>query len=116
MPALRSSTPTSGPHWLAPSIRALAEELPANGPAGHLARSGALALLRAYKLLLSPFFAGSCRHLPSCSDYAAEAVVRHGVARGSWLALTRLARCQPFGTSGYDPVPTAWPPRGRRAR
>lgn len=117
MPALRTSTPTSGPRWLAPAIRELAAEVPASGPVGRLARSGALALLRAYKLLLSPLFAGACRHLPTCSDYAAEAVVRHGVARGSWLALTRLARCRPFGTSGHDPVPTAWPPRdGRRAR
>jgi putative membrane protein insertion efficiency factor len=65
----------------------------------------ALALLRGYKLLLSPFFAGSCRFLPSCSDYAREAVVRHGVLRGSWLAARRLSRCHPLGASGFDPVP-----------
>lgn len=58
-----------------------------------------------YKRVLSPHFAGSCRFLPSCADYAREAVVRHGAARGSWLALRRLARCHPMCAAGYDPVP-----------
>ncbi len=65
----------------------------------------ALGLVRAYQLLLSPLFRGSCRHQPSCSEYAREAIERHGVARGSVLALRRLSRCHPLGTSGYDPVP-----------
>ena len=64
-----------------------------------------LRLLRAYKILLSPMFAGSCRFLPSCSDYAAEAVRRFGVVRGSLLAARRLARCHPLGAHGLDPVP-----------
>jgi hypothetical protein len=64
-----------------------------------------LAALRAYKLALSPLFAGACRHWPSCSTYAAEAVAAHGAVRGSWLAVRRVARCHPLGTSGYDPVP-----------
>jgi hypothetical protein len=68
-----------------------------------------LLALRAYKLLLSPLFAGSCRYLPSCSDYMAEAVRRHGAARGFWLGLKRLARCHPLGSSGYDPVPVTSP-------
>lgn len=68
---------------------------------------GALVLLRAYKILLSPLFAGSCRFVPSCSDYAAEAIRRHGLARGTWLAAKRLARCHPFCEAGYDPVPEA---------
>ena len=68
-------------------------------------RSLALLLIRLYQALLSPVFRGSCRHVPSCSEYACEALGRHGVARGSWLALRRLARCHPLGTSGYDPVP-----------
>jgi len=63
------------------------------------------AAIRAYQLLLSPLIGPRCRHLPSCSDYAREALERHGSARGSWLALRRLARCHPWGTSGYDPVP-----------
>lgn len=75
-----------------------------------LAQRGALTLLRAYKVLISPMFAGSCRFLPSCSDYAAEAVARFGVVRGSLLAARRLARCHPLGTPGLDPVP------GRRPR
>ena len=70
-----------------------------------LAQRGALRLLRLYKILVSPMFAGSCRFLPSCSDYAAEAVTRYGVARGSLLAARRLARCHPLGSHGLDPVP-----------
>ena len=66
----------------------------------------ALALLRGYKYFLSPFFAGSCRFLPSCADYAAEAINRHGVVRGGWLAARRLARCHPFCSAGHDPVPS----------
>jgi putative membrane protein insertion efficiency factor len=65
----------------------------------------AIVLLRLYKLLLSPMFAGSCRFLPSCSDYAREAVTEHGVLKGTWLAARRLGRCHPLGSSGYDPVP-----------
>ena len=68
-------------------------------------RSLALLLLRLYQRLLSPSFRGSCRHQPSCSEYAREAIERHGAARGLWLALRRLTRCHPLGTSGYDPVP-----------
>ncbi len=64
-----------------------------------------LAFLRGYKLLLSPLFAGSCRFAPSCSDYMAEAVRRHGAVAGVWLGLRRLARCHPFCDGGHDPVP-----------
>jgi putative membrane protein insertion efficiency factor len=65
----------------------------------------ALALLRGYKLALSPFFPGSCRFLPTCSDYAREAIGQHGALRGTWLAARRLGRCHPFARAGYDPVP-----------
>jgi uncharacterized protein len=75
--------------------------------ASDVARRTVLASLRLYKLLLSPFFAGSCRFVPSCSDYAAEAVSRYGVMKGAWLAAKRLGRCHPLGPSGYDPVPLA---------
>lgn len=74
-----------------------------------LPQRGALRLLRIYKILISPLFAGSCRFLPSCSDYAAEAVVRFGVLRGSWLAARRLGRCHPLGSHGLDPVPGRGP-------
>lgn len=75
------------------------------------AQRGSLAMIRAYKLLISPLFAGSCRYLPSCSDYAAEAVRVHGVLRGTALAAVRLAKCHPLGGAGLDPVPA----RRRRA-
>ncbi len=74
---------------------------PAEGPAVRVA----LAALRAYKLLLSPLFTGACRFHPSCSTYAADALRAHGLVTGTWLAVRRLARCHPFGGSGYDPVP-----------
>ncbi len=61
--------------------------------------------LRAYKLTLSPLIGRQCRFMPSCSEYAAEALVRHGPRRGGYLTVGRLCRCHPFGGSGYDPVP-----------
>lgn len=65
----------------------------------------AMGLIRFYQLTLSPLFAGSCRYEPSCSRYAMSALEQHGLVRGSWLAVRRLARCHPFGGSGLDPVP-----------
>lgn len=62
-------------------------------------------LIKVYKWTLSPLFGPRCRHLPTCSDYADEAVAQHGVVRGGWLALKRVARCHPWGSHGYDPVP-----------
>src|SRR6266540_3147705 len=64
-----------------------------------------LALLRGYKWALSPMFPPSCRYMPTCSEYAAEAIDRHGAFKGSALALWRLLRCHPFVRGGYDPVP-----------
>lgn len=60
---------------------------------------------RAYKLTLSPLIGNQCRFLPTCSDYAAQALIDHGPVRGGWLAARRLCRCHPWGASGYDPVP-----------
>jgi putative membrane protein insertion efficiency factor len=69
----------------------------------------ALFALRFYKAYLSMLFAGSCRFEPTCSQYAYEAVERFGVACGSWLAMKRLARCQPLSRKfGHDPVPENW--------
>jgi hypothetical protein len=62
-------------------------------------------LIRIYQLGISPLLGPRCRFYPSCSQYALEAVAAHGSMRGSWLALRRLARCHPFSTSGFDPVP-----------
>ena len=69
--------------------------------------------LRAYKLTLSPLIGRQCRFLPTCSEYAADALIGHGPLRGSWLAAKRVCRCHPWGGSGYDPVP---PPRHKPER
>ncbi|MGA8767137.1 MAG: membrane protein insertion efficiency factor YidD [Candidatus Acidiferrales bacterium] len=64
-----------------------------------------LLLVRFYITFLSPFFGGACRFHPSCSNYAAEAIARHGARSGLALALRRLVRCNPFTKGGFDPVP-----------
>lgn len=69
-----------------------------------LAKDLVLGLLRAYKWALSPMLPPSCRYVPTCSEYAAEAVERFGAWRGSWMALARVLRCHPFVKGGYDPV------------
>ena len=65
-----------------------------------------LASIKLYQLALSPLIGARCRFAPSCSHYAAEAVARHGIRRGLALALHRIARCHPWGGSGFDPVPS----------
>jgi putative membrane protein insertion efficiency factor len=62
-------------------------------------------LVKLYRVAISPWLGGNCRFDPTCSNYAIEALQRHGVLRGSWLAARRIARCHPWGGSGYDPVP-----------
>lgn len=61
--------------------------------------------IRFYQVCISPMTPPSCRFTPTCSQYAIEAIRRHGPLRGSWLALRRILRCHPWGGSGYDPVP-----------
>ena len=63
------------------------------------------ATLRGYKLLISPLIGPRCRHLPTCSEYAEEALRKHGFIKGGWLSIKRVGRCHPWGSSGYDPVP-----------
>jgi len=66
-----------------------------------------LLAVRAYQVCLGPFFGGGCRFHPSCSNYAAEAIERHGARHGSWLAVRRVLRCHPFSAGGVDLVPRA---------
>jgi hypothetical protein len=77
----------------------------------------ALGVLWLYKRTLSPLFftlGARCRHAPSCADYAAEAIRRHGAHRGLWLAASRLSRCHPWGSHGFDPVPDRLADQGWR--
>ena len=58
-----------------------------------------------YRYSISPLIAPRCRYTPTCSEYAIEAVKKHGVIKGGWLAIRRISSCHPWGGSGYDPVP-----------
>lgn len=64
-----------------------------------------LVVVKFYQLCISPFTPPSCRYTPTCSQYAVEALRRYGPIKGLWLTIKRLARCHPWGGSGYDPVP-----------
>jgi uncharacterized protein len=69
-------------------------------------KSVALALIRIYQKLLSPMIPpNTCRFYPTCSHYGYEAIEKYGLFKGGWLAIKRIARCQPFNPGGYDPVP-----------
>lgn len=80
-----------------------------NAPVPTARERSAAALLTAYKRGLAPLLhvimPSQCKYLPTCSDYAYVAIVRHGWLRGGWLALGRIARCHPFAHGGHDPVP-----------
>ena len=65
----------------------------------------ALYLIRGYRAVVSPYTLPRCRFLPTCSEYAHEAIHRHGLFKGAFLTVRRLLRCHPLGGSGYDPVP-----------
>jgi putative membrane protein insertion efficiency factor len=64
-----------------------------------------IALLRAYRAVISPLYGNVCKFYPSCSAYSLEAVTVHGAAKGTWLTLRRLGSCHPWSLGGYDPVP-----------
>ncbi|HKW16561.1 MAG TPA: membrane protein insertion efficiency factor YidD [Terriglobales bacterium] len=71
--------------------------------------------LSLYKRLISPFFLPACRYVPTCSEYAAEAIVKHGAIRGTLMGAWRLLRCNPFVKGGFDPVPDVRRQSARRA-
>ena len=64
-----------------------------------------IGIVRLYQAGISPFLGANCRFSPTCSQYAIEAIGKHGAVRGAWYALRRILRCQPFNKGGYDPVP-----------
>jgi putative membrane protein insertion efficiency factor len=70
-----------------------------------IAQTAAKGLIRFYQVAIGPALPPACRYQPTCSQYAYTAIERYGALKGGWLTLKRLARCQPFGGSGYDPVP-----------
>src|ERR1700730_11022283 len=70
-------------------------------------------LIKVYRYTLSPLIGYRCRHLPTCSQYADEAIARHGLWAGGWMALARILRCHPFGTAGLDFVPRQSPAGAR---
>jgi len=71
----------------------------------NVAKPITLSLIKSYKRCISPFIPVSCRHAPTCSEYAYTAIDKHGVLLGAAMTAKRLLRCRPFGTKGYDPVP-----------
>ncbi len=73
--------------------------------ARRLVKSVLLVPLLIYRTMISPFLPGACRHIPSCSQYASDAIELNGGWKGSWLALSRLLRCNPWGSQGLDPAP-----------
>ncbi len=73
--------------------------------ASHLARSA----IRLYQVTLSGLVGRQCRHLPTCSEYMDEAIMRHGLWAGGWMGAARICRCHPWGTAGFDPVPAKSP-------
>jgi putative membrane protein insertion efficiency factor len=83
------------------------------GTVAQLPRLAGHVLLKIYRCTLSPLLGTRCRHLPSCSEYADEAIARFGLWAGGWMALARILRCQPFGTHGLDFVPAAAPAGAR---
>ena len=94
-----SSSPWHGPAWLREALR--------------LPRNAGRTLIWIYRHTLSPLVGYNCRHLPTCSVYGDEAIERFGLWAGGWMTLARLLRCQPFGTSGLDIVPSTAPPGAR---
>ena len=65
-----------------------------------------LLLIRGYQLIISPLLGSNCRFMPTCSEYAMESLRSHGLIKGSYLTIKRIGKCHPWGSHGYDPIPT----------
>ena len=65
-----------------------------------------LLLIRGYQLMISPLLGSNCRFMPTCSEYAMESLRSHGLIKGSYLTIKRIGKCHPWGSHGYDPIPT----------
>ena len=85
--------------------RPAAKTAPAQSVTQRAAKAALKAPIQIYRYTVSPLLGVNCRHIPSCSQYAAEAVELNGAWKGIWLTLARFMRCHPWGSSGYDPVP-----------
>lgn len=72
---------------------------------GKILKKSVLLLIRFYRKGISPYTPPSCRYIPTCSQYAIEAIEKYGLAKGGWMAIKRILRCNPFHPGGYDPVP-----------
>jgi len=94
---------TAVPHWIGQALHWIAR----------VPRLAGRALIKVYRYMLSPLVGFHCRHLPTCSDYADQALARFGLWAGGWMTLARLCRCHPLGTSGLDFVPDRLPPGAR---
>lgn len=68
-----------------------------------------MGIIRLYQIAISPMLGANCRFTPTCSAYALEAIQTHGVVRGGWLSIKRIARCHPYHAGGFDPVPVPEP-------
>ena len=87
----------------------MSERTPLDGKRPGVVALALIAGLRGYQLTLSALIGRRCRYLPTCSEYAMEAITRHGVWRGLRLGARRVCRCHPWGGDGFDPVPETWP-------
>lgn len=83
----------------------LPQTKPSKPPWYHVGAWALIVLIYGYRLFLSPFLGKQCRYLPTCSEYGLDAICIHGAVKGTWLILSRIARCHPWGGYGYDPVP-----------
>jgi putative membrane protein insertion efficiency factor len=99
--AIIAVSATPNPAMSHPTRNPASDERPARSPFVLLL----LGLIHAYRFVLSPLLGPRCRYLPTCSEYALEALNRHGLWRGARLAVRRILRCHPWGGSGHDPVP-----------